>query len=201
MVHGEVRNDAGVPVHLEGISPDGENTFADWRADKFLETCAKVRGGGVMDYTPWRLGVVNGCFDLLHLGHINLTRQALYYETDHPIFLVALLNSDESVRRLKGPHRPIMPLAARMWSIWNLHGVNLVAGFAEDTPEEALSVIKPDVLFKGAEYDGQEVAGARHCGRVVFLPETPGYRTSDIERRIVAAHGGPAGGVRDGSQT
>ena len=175
------------PVHLEGLEPDNAITFGDWRHPGFLELVdveRRIRNGR-------KVGVVNGCFDLLHLGHVNLVSQAWGHKADGGdwIFLVALLNTDASVGRLKGLHRPIIPLSARMWTLAMLRGVQAVAGFDEDTPAEALRRLKPDFLFKGEEYRGTDVPGAEHCGEVVFLPETPGFRTTEIEKRIVAAAG------------
>lgn len=191
------------PTHLDGLEPAPPLTFADWRHPAFLKLCDAHRGGADEYGYRWGLGVVNGCFDLCHIGHINLLHQAHEYDQAGDtgglsIFLVALLNSDASVARLKGPNRPIVPLPARMWQLAMAANVQ-VAGFAEDTPEEALERLRPDFLFKGESYRRQEIPGARFCGRVVFLKETPGVSTSLIERKIVAAHGGPASVPRDGS--
>jgi len=189
------------PQHLEGLQVDNAITFQDWRHPKFLATCAKHKGGQMDDGRPWFLGVVNGCFDLFHLGHMNLIAQAVSYQaTGRHVFLVALLNSDASVGRLKGLHRPYVPLPARLCMVAMQQFVEGgAAGFDEDTPEEALSVLRPDFLFKGAEYEGKSIPGAEHCGKVVFLPETPGFRTTDLERRIVAAAGGSVQPPRTGT--
>lgn len=64
--------------------------------------------------------------------------------------------------------------------------VGMVVGFDEDTPAAALETLAPDVLFKGPEYRGTDIPGAQHCGRVVFLEETPGFRTTEIEKRVAA---------------
>lgn len=177
------------PGHLEGLEPDNAITFGDWRHPEFLGLCDRHKKGGAHG-VDWVLGVVNGCFDLMHLGHVNLIQQAWDYMPNGPhIFLVALLNTDASVGRLKGLHRPIIPLPARMWTLAMLRGVQAVAGFDEDTPAEALARLKPDFLFKGAEYKMRVIPGAEHCGEVVFLPETPGFRTTTIEEKIVAAAG------------
>jgi D-beta-D-heptose 7-phosphate kinase / D-beta-D-heptose 1-phosphate adenosyltransferase len=168
--------------HLWGLTYDRVRTFLDWRDPEFLELFVRARfSDGVIS------AVTNGCFDLFHLGHANLLRQIDAYrepEYNRPVFLVALVNSDESVRRLKGSRRPYYPLAARM-SMLTVHPVvRAVAGFAEDTPADALAVLAPHLLFKGEEYTGTEVPGQQSCGRVVFLKTTPGYRTTDLENRI-----------------
>lgn len=206
MVYDDVEGGEGkadTPTHLDGLQPDDVFTFADWRHPKFLQMCAEHRHGAKEHGYAWGLGVLNGVFDLFHLGHSNLVGQACEYDggpdsRGYSMFVVALLNSDASAARLKGPRRPIVPLAARMWQLAMHHGVNAVAGFDEDTPEEALKVIRPDYLFKGESYRGADVSGATFCGEVVFLPETPGFSTTEIERRILAAHGRPALSPTDG---
>lgn len=194
---------ADTPTHLDGLQPDNVFTFADWRHPDFLKMCEEHRHGAKECGYAWGLGVLNGVFDLCHLGHVNLVGQACEYDggpdaRGYSMFVVALLNSDASAARLKGPNRPIVPLAARMWQLAMHHGVSAVAGFDEDTPEEALKVLRPDYLFKGEEYRGTVVAGAPFCGEVVFLKSTPGFSTTTIERRILAAHGSPALSHMDG---
>lgn len=168
-------------VHLNGLKPDGVRTFADWRDERFLSIVGverRIKHGR-------RVGVVNGCFDLLHVGHVNLISAAVgTYGDRGRICLVVLLNSDASVKRLKGPNRPIIPEAQRMWMVAQLHGVDGVALFDEDTPAAALKMLKPDYLFKGEEYRGTVIPGAEHCNEVVFSPATPGVSTTEIERRV-----------------
>jgi D-beta-D-heptose 7-phosphate kinase/D-beta-D-heptose 1-phosphate adenosyltransferase len=202
-----VREDGpDTPTHLDGLAFDDAITFADWRHPDFLKLCAEHRGGIKESGYKWGLAVINGVFDLCHLGHVNLANQACEYEQTADtkglsLFVVALLNSDASAARLKGPNRPIVPLAARAWQLAMLSGVQAVAGFEEDTPEEALKVLRPDFLFKGDEYRGTVVAGAPFCGEVAFLETTPGFSTTEIERRILAAHGRPAMSHTDGPTT
>lgn len=194
-----MERDDGVstPTHLDGLEPDNVLTFADWRHPAFLNAFTeRCREDGPRGHN-WRLGVVNGVFDLCHVGHINLINQAGEYDCES-IFLVALLNTDASAARLKGPRRPIVPLAARLWAVAMQPCVMLAAGFDEDTPEQALAALKPDFLFKGGEYALGRVPGAGHCGKVVYLRDTPGVSTSLIEQKIVAAYGRRAAGPRDG---
>ena len=104
----------------------------------------------------WRTGFTNGCFDLLHPGHVHLLEQARA-ACDR---LVVGLNSDASVRRLKGDGRPVQQEAARAAVLASLGCVDLVCLFDEDTPEALLREIRPDVLVKGADYAIDEVVGA-----------------------------------------
>ena len=126
------------------------------------------------------VGVANGCFDLLHPGHVALIRQAAL-SCDR---LIMALNTDESVRRLKGPLRPLQDEAARAAVVGAMKGVSAVVLFAEDTPLELVRALQPDVLVKGADYAEDEVVGAdvvkARGGRVVRVDLTPGHSTSSI---------------------
>jgi D-beta-D-heptose 7-phosphate kinase / D-beta-D-heptose 1-phosphate adenosyltransferase len=126
----------------------------------------------------------NGCFDLLHVGHLRLLRQAA--ELGH--FLVVGLNSDESVRRLKGPSRPINPEDARAELLAGLECVDAVTIFGEDTPLELIDAILPDVLVKGGDYRPEEVVGSDEVqasgGRLVLIPLVEGHSTTHLARRI-----------------
>ena len=101
------------------------------------------------------IGFTNGCFDLLHPGHVRLLREA----AGHCDFLAVGLNSDASVKRLKGPSRPINPAEARAEVLSALEAVDAVTIFDEDTPLELISAIRPDVLIKGGDYRPDEVVG------------------------------------------
>ncbi len=165
-----------------GLVPNNTTTFADWHDPGFLAYVEELRTFN----SP--IGVVNGVFDLFHLGHMNFLRQvAAYMGESGSWFMIALVNSDASVSRLKGAHRPYAPLAVRMHMLDNVGVVDICAGFDTDTPEEALSVIRPDFLFKGQEYTGQAIAGSESCKQTILVPMTPGWHTSAIEERIAAA--------------
>lgn len=129
------------------------------------------------------VGFANGVFDLIHPGHVSLIAQAAA-ACDR---LIVALNSDESVRRLKGPSRPIQPLAARAAVIQALRGVDLVVSFDEDTPLALIEALSPDVLVKGADYREDQVVGAdlvkARGGRVLLAALTPGESTSAIVAR------------------
>jgi D-beta-D-heptose 7-phosphate kinase/D-beta-D-heptose 1-phosphate adenosyltransferase len=131
----------------------------------------------------------NGCFDLLHMGHVRHLQQARALGA----CLVVALNSDDSVRRLKGPARPIIRQDERAEMLSCLECVDYVTIFDEDTPEELLALLKPDVLAKGGTTPvivGREIVEG-YGGRVVRLEEIKGLSTTQIIRRIVEAHNGP----------
>ena len=125
-----------------------------------------------------RIGFTNGCFDLLHPGHVALLRQARA-ACDR---LVVGLNSDASAARLKGPTRPVQSEAARAAVLASLTAVDLIVIFEEETPLELIRALRPQLLVKGADYRLDEVVGAefvKSCGGEVLLAEVmPGYSTS-----------------------
>lgn len=125
----------------------------------------------------------NGVFDLLHPGHIDVLLGARR-EGD---VLVVGVNSDDSVRRLKGPARPVRTAAERCYVLAAMQMVDAVVEFAEDTPFELISELRPDVLVKGGDYSEASIVGSAEVrargGRVVVIPLTPGHSTtSTIER-------------------
>ncbi|MGD0721245.1 MAG: D-glycero-beta-D-manno-heptose-7-phosphate kinase [Roseiarcus sp.] len=126
------------------------------------------------------VGIANGCFDLIHPGHISLIRQAAA-ACDR---LVVALNTDASVRRLKGPARPVQNEAARADVMGALRGVAALTFFDEDTPRQLIAAVLPDVLVKGADYAEAQVVGAeivKAAGGSVLLAElTPGRSTSRL---------------------
>jgi len=132
----------------------------------------------------------NGCFDLVHAGHV----QSLQAARDFGDVLVVGLNSDDSVRRLKGDKRPIMNATERAIVLSALACVDGVVIFGELTPENALSRLKPDIHCKGAEYappHGKPIPEAAlvrsYGGEVRFLPMLPGVSTTDLVQRILQA--------------
>jgi D-beta-D-heptose 7-phosphate kinase/D-beta-D-heptose 1-phosphate adenosyltransferase len=129
------------------------------------------------------VGFTNGCFDLLHPGHVSLLAQAAG-ACDR---LIVALNSDASVRRLKGPTRPIQPLDARARVIGAIRGVDLVVAFEQDTPLELIQALAPDLLVKGADYAEDEVVGGdlvkARGGRILLAALTPGQSTTAIARK------------------
>jgi D-glycero-beta-D-manno-heptose 1-phosphate adenylyltransferase len=137
----------------------------------------------------WRLlgktvAFTNGCFDIVHQGHIASLSDAAR-EAD---FLVVGLNSDASTRRLKGENRPINDQHARATVMATLLMVDAVILFEEDTPLNLINAIRPDVLVKGGDYTLEQIVGAKEVietgGRVVINPIVPGFSTTGIIEKI-----------------
>jgi D-beta-D-heptose 7-phosphate kinase / D-beta-D-heptose 1-phosphate adenosyltransferase len=149
-------------------------------AETALQRIAEWRRHGL------RIGFTNGCFDLIHPGHVHLLAQARA-ACDR---LVVALNTDASVRRLKGPDRPIQSEAARATVMSSLASADLVVLFAEDTPLALIEAIRPDVLVKGADYRPEEVVGAdivrRHGGRVLLVDLLADQGTTATITRVTA---------------
>ncbi len=133
-----------------------------------------------------RIGFTNGCFDLLHPGHVRLLTAARA-ACDR---LVLGLNGDASVTRLKGPGRPVQPVEARAEVLAALEAVDLVVVFDEDTPLELIARVEPTVLVKGGDYTRDQVVGAELVeslgGQVVLVDLVPGHSTTDMVKRTQA---------------
>ncbi len=136
-----------------------------------------------------RVVFTNGCFDILHRGHVEYLQKA----RAHGDLLIVGLNSDDSVRRLKGEGRPIVPQEDRATILAALRCVDFVVYFEEDTPAHLIAEIQPDVLVKGADYQINEIVGHEVVqaggGEVVRIPLTPGRATRDVIKTIVERFG------------
>jgi D-beta-D-heptose 7-phosphate kinase/D-beta-D-heptose 1-phosphate adenosyltransferase len=132
------------------------------------------------------ISFTNGCFDILHPGHIASLSDAAG-ESD---FLVVGLNSDSSAKRLKGAGRPVMDEISRATILASLIMVDAVVIFEEDTPIELIELVKPDVLVKGGDYTIEQIIGAKEViasgGRVVINPIMPGFSSTGIIGKIRA---------------
>jgi rfaE bifunctional protein nucleotidyltransferase chain/domain len=131
----------------------------------------------------------NGCYDILHPGHIRLLEQARSLGD----VLILALNTDASVARLKGPARPLIPEAERAQMALALESVDAVTFFDEDTPRELIAAVLPDVLIKGADW-AHFIAGREEVeaagGQVLALPLEPGYSTTGILEEVLARGNG-----------
>ena len=147
--------------------------------DKLVETVEKLKSDHKKVITT------NGCFDLVHWGHISYLSQARNLGD----CLIVLVNTDESVRRLKGPTRPIQNQEARLMQLAGLESVDYVCLFNEQTPEQALSRIRPAIHTKGGDYDPDVLPEAavvkKAGGRVVCLSLEPGFSTTELIARIL----------------
>lgn len=131
-----------------------------------------------------RIVFTNGCFDLLHPGHIGSLEQARALGDA----LIVGLNSDASVRHLKGLGRPVLPERERAEILAALECVEAVVIFDEPTPREVIARLLPDVLVKGGDWPSGQIVGREEVeaagGRVVSIPVVPGYSTTEILRKI-----------------
>jgi len=131
-----------------------------------------------------RVVFTNGCFDLLHPGHVTYLEQAKALGDR----LVVGLNSDESIRRLKGDSRPVNHLDDRAHMLAGLRSVDLVVPFSEDTPIELILALKPDVLVKGGDYREEEIVGSAEVkaagGEVVIVPFLQGHSSTNLIDKI-----------------
>ena len=149
--------------------------------EELLGLLEKVRGKKKIVFT-------NGCFDLLHAGHADYLNRAKSLGD----ILVVGINSDASVRRIKGEKRPILPQQMRAYLLDNLKPVDYVVIFEEDTPLELIKAIKPDVLVKGADWDLERIVGAdfvlSYGGRVERIAFSFDISTSNVIERILGLY-------------
>lgn len=171
------------PVHkeelLREILADSQPESFDYRPMTWDELARLTRtwqqAGETVVFT-------NGCFDILHAGHVQYLQQAAQLG-DH---LIIGVNTDDSVRRLKGQTRPFNHETDRARLLASLRDVDAVALFGEDTPTELIKKIRPDILVKGGDYKKEEVAGREYARAVEILPFKEGYSTTGIVEKIVA---------------
>ena len=142
--------------------------------DALADTACREKAAGKT------VGFTNGCFDILHLGHVKYLNAAKG-ECD---ILVIGVNSDASVKRLKGEERPVNPQQARAEVLASLENVDYLTIFDEDTPETLIKKINPDVIFKGGDWEEKDIVGADHVrsygGKVCVVPYVQGYSTTEF---------------------
>jgi len=135
------------------------------------------------------IGFTNGCFDILHLGHVRYLNEAKK-ECD---ILVLGMNSDVSVKRLKGAERPINPEGSRLFVLASLECIDYVTLFSEDTPEKLIKSITPVILFKGGDWAEEDVVGGGHVkehgGKVRLISFVDGFSTTDIINKMKRENG------------
>ncbi|HOW29972.1 MAG TPA: D-glycero-beta-D-manno-heptose 1-phosphate adenylyltransferase [Bacteroidales bacterium] len=139
----------------------------------------------IMRFKSKKIVFTNGCFDILHLGHIDYLAKAANLGD----VMIVGLNTDESVRRIKGGNRPIQDEVSRAMVLASLRFIDYVVFFGEDTPYELIKTIQPNVLVKGADYKPEEIVGydivKARKGKVVTIDYLEGYSTTAIEKKIL----------------
>lgn len=128
----------------------------------------------------YKIGVCNGCFDLLHSGHKYLIKKAKNKTNK----LILLINTDSSIRKIKGNSRPYENLITRTKKLNKLKAVDMVIPFNETTPLRTIKIIKPDYLFKGSDYKKEKISGynflKKYGGRVIIIKRIKNYSTTSI---------------------
>lgn len=182
---------AGIVVGKLGTKPIYRAELEDALRKRESGTGHKIRGrSSAADMVAcWRaegerVVFTNGCFDLMHVGHVKILHEAAALGDR----LVVGINSDASVRRLKGKERPIIPEHERLGLMAALECVDMVVLFEEDTPRELISALRPDVLVKGGDYTVETVVGhdlvAQWGGEVAIVPLLDGKSTSSLIERL-----------------
>jgi rfaE bifunctional protein nucleotidyltransferase chain/domain len=155
-----------------------------WIQQKIYNREDLVRECHVWRASGRKIVFTNGCFDILHHGHLDLLARAASLGN----MLVLGLNTDQSVQRLKGPERPVTNERDRAFQVASLLCVDAVCLFDEPTPKELIEVIRPDVLVKGGDYTVDTIVGADfvmgYGGHVDIIPFVEGYSTTSIISRI-----------------
>lgn len=132
-----------------------------------------------------RAVLTNGCFDLLHRGHIHLFKEA---KKQGDILIVAV-NDDSSVQRFKGPSRPIFPLEERLEILEAIQDIDYLVPFSEDTPQKIIASLLPDILVKGGDWKPEEVVGKSEVedagGKVIIVPFFSSYSSSSLIHKII----------------
>lgn len=186
---------AGIEVGKLGVAPVSRQEIKEslvWQSsegkvktvEELQTILSKLRVAGK------KIVLTNGCFDILHPGHVDLLQRARAYGDA----LVVAVNSDDSIRRLKGPRRPILSEQERTQMLSAIGSVNFVTVFEEDTPIPLLKALKPDVLVKGAQYSVDQVIGHEvvegYGGTIKLVPHIEGISTTDIVQRVLEKSGG-----------
>ena len=148
------------------------NKLVNWQEANVI--CSKLRN------EDKKIIFTNGCFDILHSGHVDLLTSARHMGD----CLVVAVNSDDSVRRLKGRERPVNSSEDRVKILSALEVVDFVVIFEEDTPERLLSLLHPDIIVKGGDYNKEDVSGREPAGEVVIFPLKKGFSTTSIINKI-----------------
>lgn len=156
----------------------------NWIQNKITTTKGLQQKCNIWHAMGKRIVFTNGCFDILHHGHIDLLANAANYGDK----LIVAVNTDASVKRLKGDSRPVNHEQDRVFQLAALMHVDTVCLFDEDTPIKLIEIVKPDVLVKGGDYEPDTIVGANFVkangGHVEIVPFVTGYSTSSTIEQI-----------------
>jgi len=161
-----------------------ENRIFDFRKEESIAQLKRVLAH--WNFKGMKIGFTNGCFDILHLGHVEYLSKA----ADKCDALILGLNTDSSVRKLKGETRPINDEIARAKIMASLNFIDAVIFFEENTPFELIKFINPNMLFKGNDYKIEDIVGydivRNNGGDIQTIELTEGYSTTKIEQKILS---------------
>ena len=149
--------------------------------DKILSLAALLKKLPVLRRQGKTIAFTNGCFDLMHIGHVKYLEDAARGNR----VLIVGLNSDISTSSIKGPDRPIITQKSRAAVLAALESVDFVVIFNEDTPYKTIAAIKPDILIKGADWKGKSVVGEDLVKKVEFVKYIKGFSTTNIIEKII----------------
>ena len=149
--------------------------------NKICSTCEIIKVVEKLKKENKKIVFTNGCFDLLHIGHVSLFQKA---KTLGDVLIVAI-NSDASLAQLKGPKRPLVPQTDRTQILAALSCIDYVVVFNEQTPYELLSALKPDILVKGGDYKIEDIVGKEFVKEVYRYPLVEGKSTTKLIKLII----------------
>lgn len=156
----------------------------DWISSKIYTRETLTQKCRQWQYQSRKIVFTNGCFDILHRGHLDYLAKAAQEGNR----LIIGLNTDASVRKLKGPNRPVNNEADRAFALASLLMVDAICLFEEETPFDLIKLLKPDVLVKGGDYEFENIVGAKETvacgGRVEVIPFVEGYSTTSFIKRL-----------------
>lgn len=178
IVVGKIGTSTVSPAELEKALGKKNESQGELSEDELYKVVRELQSRGE------KIVMTNGCFDIIHPGHVTYLKQAKALGNK----LIVAVNSDESVKRLKGDSRPINTLEDRIAVLSGLSSVDYVVSFGEDTPQKLISRILPDILVKGGDYKVEEIAGHKEViangGKVVIIPFVEGKSTTSIVKKI-----------------
>jgi len=157
--------------------------------DKILDRTSLKKKLDALRQEGKKIAFTNGCFDLLHVGHVRYLKEARKTAD----VLVLALNSDSSVHAIKGSKRPLVPEQERAEVLSALECIDFITIFSESTPLELIVLLQPDVLIKGGDWAEEQVVGRNEIrqwgGRVEIIPEVVGRSTTNIVDKVLAVYG------------